>query len=115
MVLSALFVYLRDLQPIWEVVLQVLFYASPVIVPLAEIEQKLGPAHHWLVHVYMSNPIAVVLQQFRHAMINHYAIGASAAIGGYVYLAVPIGACLLILVLGFWVFNRTAPRVAEDL
>jgi ABC-2 type transport system permease protein len=115
MVLSALFVYLRDLQPIWEVVLQVLFYASPVIVPLAEIEQKLGPAHHWLVRVYMSNPIAVVLQQFRHAMINHFAIGASAAIGGGVYLAIPIGGSFVILAIGFWVFNRTAPRVAEDL
>ena len=33
MLLSALFVYFRDIQPIWEVVTQVLFYASPVIIP----------------------------------------------------------------------------------
>lgn len=113
--LSALFVYLRDLQPIWEVVLQVLFYASPVIVPLTTIEQKLGPAHRGLVHLYMCNPIAVVLQQFRHAMVNHYAIGAVAAIGGSLLLAIPIAISVAIFILGFWIFRRTAPGVAEDI
>jgi ABC-2 type transport system permease protein len=113
--LSAMFVYLRDLQPIWEVVLQVLFYASPVIVPLTEIEQKLGAKHAGLIHVYMCNPIAVALQQFRHAMVNHYAIGAIAAIGGGKLLAIPLGASVLIFVLGFLIFNRTAPGVAESI
>jgi ABC-2 type transport system permease protein len=112
MLLSALFVYLRDMQPIWEVVSQVLFYASPVIVPLATVQAKLSPA---LVHVYLSSPLAVVLQQFRHAMVNHAAVGASTGLGGTVFLAVPVGIVLFFLVLGFWVFNRTAPRVAEDL
>lgn len=112
MLLSALFVYLRDMQPIWEVVLQVLFYASPVIVPLATIQQKLSPV---LVHAYMSNPLAVILQQFRHAMINHAADSAGYAIGGGVYLIIPVGIAVGIFALGFGVFNRTAPRVAEDL
>ena len=30
MLLSALFVRYRDIEPIWDVVLQVLFYASPI-------------------------------------------------------------------------------------
>src|SRR6202007_385471 len=33
MLLSALFVRFRDIQPIWEVALQILLYASPVIIP----------------------------------------------------------------------------------
>ena len=37
MLLSALFVYFRDIQPIWEVLLQVLFYASPVIIPIETV------------------------------------------------------------------------------
>ena len=67
MLLSALFVYFRDFQPIWEVLLQVLFYASPVIIPLDHVQAKLSPT---LFHIYMLNPLATVLQQFRHAMIN---------------------------------------------
>jgi ABC-2 type transport system permease protein len=112
MLLSALFVYLRDLQPIWEVVSQVLFYASPVIVPLATIQAHLSPP---LVHVYLSSPLAVVLQQFRHAMVNHAAVSASFGLGGYVFLVIPLAIVGIVFVLGFWVFNRTAPRVAEDL
>ena len=37
MTVSALFVPLRDVQPIWEVALQVLFYATPVIYPIEQI------------------------------------------------------------------------------
>jgi ABC-2 type transport system permease protein len=112
MLLSALFVYFRDVQPIWDVVSQILFYASPVIVPLETVKAKLTPA---LVHVYMGSPLAVALQQFRHAMVNHGAVSAGAAIGAQWALLIPIGITVGILVLGFVVFNRTAPRVAEDL
>jgi ABC-2 type transport system permease protein len=112
MLLSAGFVYFRDLQPIWEVVGQVLFYASPVIIPLATIQAKLSPA---LVHVYMLNPLAVVLQQFRHAMVNPAAISSGNALGGPIRLVIPIAIVAVVFVLGFVVFNRTAPRVAEDL
>ena len=39
MLLSALFVYFRDIQPIWEVVLQIMFYVSPVIIPIITVQQ----------------------------------------------------------------------------
>jgi len=112
MLLSALFVYFRDVQPIWEVLLQVLFYASPVIVPLTLVEQKLSPA---LVHIYMLNPLATILQQFRHAMINHAAPSAADGLGGMIHLLGPIAIVIGVFVFGFVVFNRTAPHVAEDL
>ena len=37
MLLSALFVRYRDIEPIWEVVLQVLFYATPIFYPIEAI------------------------------------------------------------------------------
>lgn len=111
MLLASLFVYFRDVQPIWDVTTQVLFYASPVIVPLATIEQRLTPA---LVHLYMLNPIATVLQQFRHAVVNHAAPGASSALGGHLALLEPIVITLALFVVGFMVFSRIAPTVAED-
>ncbi len=112
MLLSALFVYFRDVQPIWDVVTQVLFYASPVIIPLTTVQAKVGLT---LTHVYMCSPLAVILQQFRHAMVNRAAPSASLAIGHSAALAIPVVITLTIFALGFYVFNRTAPLVAEDL
>src|SRR6185437_5240435 len=42
MLVSALFVYFRDVQPIWEVVTQVIFYASPIIISIALVRQHLS-------------------------------------------------------------------------
>lgn len=112
MLLSALFVYFRDIQPIWEVVSQVIFYASPVILSLEEVKQKLAPG---LVKVYMLNPLATILQQYRHAMVTHATPSSGQALGSEAMIAIPVGICVVVFALGFWVFNRTAPRVAEDL
>jgi len=112
MLLSSLYVYFRDIAPIWDVVAQVLFYASPVIIPLSAIQAKLSPT---LVHIYMMNPLATVLQEFRHAIINHATPSASAALGGGAAILIPLAIVAAFLVYGFVVFNRTAPHVAEDL
>jgi ABC-2 type transport system permease protein len=112
MLLSAMFVYFRDIQPIWEVVSQVIFYASPVIISVSTVLKKLSPT---LVHIYMLNPLAIVFQQFRHAMITHATPSPGAVLGSQLALLEPIAIVLAIFALGFVVFNRTAPRVAEDL
>jgi ABC-2 type transport system permease protein len=112
MLLSALFVYFRDVMPIWDVVSQVVFYASPVIIPIAVVQQHLSRA---LFHVYMLNPLAVIFQQFRHAVINPATPSAAHLLGSSAALAEPLAIVLAVFVLGFWVFHRIAPRVAEDL
>jgi ABC-2 type transport system permease protein len=117
MLLSAGFVYFRDLQPIWEVVNQVIFYASPVIVPVSAVQAYLMQHNYSenLIKIYMLSPLAVVFQQFRHAFVTHAAPSAAYLLGGAEYLLIPLGIVLVVFVLGLWVFNRTAPRVAEDL
>ena len=80
MLLSAMFVHFRDIQPIWEVVSQILFYASPVIISIETIKKELDPT--WL-HIYMLNPLAVILQQFRHAMITNATPSAGAVLGSW--------------------------------
>jgi len=108
MLISALYVRFRDLQPIWEVVLQLLFYGSPVIyviTTMPESVQKLA----------MYNPIAVVLTQWRHAVIDQSAPTAGTAIGGIELLVIPGAIVVAIFALGLWVFTREAPRIAENL
>ena len=48
-------------------------------------------------------------------MFDPAAPSAADAIGGYGLLLIPIGLTFGLFALGFWVFNRTAPEVAENL
>jgi ABC-2 type transport system permease protein len=121
MLLSALFVRFRDIQPIWTVVSQIVFYGSPVIIPLEKVREKLIVAphnsefHQILYHIYMLNPLVIVFQQFRHAMVTHGTIGAEQALGSWAGLLEPMAVVVAVFALGFWVFNRSAPFVAENL
>jgi ABC-2 type transport system permease protein len=118
MLLSALFVRFRDIQPIWEVVTQIIFYGSPLIIPIETVREKLivAPHHHqFLYHLYTLNPLVTIFQQFRHAMVTHATLSAEHALGGWVAMLEPAGVVLAVFALGFWVFNRSAPFVAENL
>jgi ABC-2 type transport system permease protein len=117
MLLSALFVKFRDISPIWEVLSQILFYSSPVIVPTEAVREKLahGTLDHILYHVYTLNPLVAIFQQFRHAMINRATLSAGQVMGSWAALLEPLALVAAIFVLGFWVFNREAPHIAEDL
>lgn len=110
--LSALFVRYRDLRPIWEVVLQVMFYGSMIIVPFETVASRFPTAAKILL---AANPLATVVQQARHGLVNSTVPGAGTAMGGNVFLVVPLFIAVGFLALGLWVFNREAPRVAEDL
>ena len=66
-------------------------------------------------HVYMLNPLAVIFQEFRHAFINPATPSAASLLGGRIYLLEPLAIVVAVFVGGFYVFNRIAPRVAEDL
>jgi ABC-2 type transport system permease protein len=120
MLLSALFVHFRDIQPIWEVFAQALFYASPVIISIQTVIAKLGktspPGLHitWL-HIYMLNPLAVIFQQFRHAMITNATPSAGEVLGSWSALFGALAIVVVIFVVGFTVFNRAAARIAENL
>lgn len=112
MLLSALFVHFRDIQPIWEVLQQILFYASPVIISIETVIAKLSPT---MLHVYMLNPLAVIFQQFRHAMITNASPSAGQVLGSWAALGGALAIVVAIFVAGFLVFNRAAARIAENL
>jgi ABC-2 type transport system permease protein len=109
LLLSALYVKYRDVKPIWEVCLQLLFYASPVFYPIDAVQQQSELAAKLL----MLNPFAAILQQARHALIAPSHPSTADVLGGYVYLLGPIGIGVGAIVLGWVVFSRRAPTVAE--
>jgi ABC-2 type transport system permease protein len=110
MLLSALYVRYRDVAPIWSVTSQALYFASPVFILIESITQR----HPWLTRYYLFNPLAMILQEARHWMVGG-SPGVSAYMGGGEWLAVPLGIVAGVCLLGFRVFNRATPRIAEEL
>lgn len=116
MVLSVSYVRYRDVRPIWDVVLQMTFYASGIFIVLTGLKpvDVLGVRVN-LTHVLMANPFAAILEQARHAFIDPSYPSASRAIGGVGMLMIPVGIGLAMLIGGFLLFDRRAPEVAEQL
>ena len=108
MLLSALYVRYRDVQPIWEVISQILFYASPVIYVASFYPASVEEAA-------MANPLAAIFTQVRHAVIDPSAPSAYDVAGGAAWLLVSLAVVAVSCALGSWVFAREAPRIAEDL
>jgi ABC-2 type transport system permease protein len=109
MLLSALFIRYRDVQPIWDVIAIAMFYGTPILYPIERVELE------WARELIMYNPLAVVIEQMRHSVFDPGAPTAAEALGGYAQLCVPIALTIGLFALGFWVFNRAAPEVAENL
>jgi ABC-2 type transport system permease protein len=108
MLLSVLYVRFRDVEPIWDVITQALFYASPVLYVSTLVPECCQ-------RPYVAQPLATILTEMRHAIVDSGAPDAVAAIGGMERLLIPLGLILAAFGLGLWAFNREAPRIAEHL
>jgi ABC-2 type transport system permease protein len=111
MLLSASYVRLRDLAIIWTVFASVLFYATPVLYTIDF--PGLPTVMHDLISI---NPLTPIFNQAREWIIDPDAPGAVEAVNGNeLLLVIPALLFVGICALGVWVFNREAPRVAEEL
>jgi ABC-2 type transport system permease protein len=111
LLLAALYVRFRDIKPIWEVVLQALFYATPILYPITLVQEK----SETLAHVLMANPLAALIQEARHLLLGPDSPSAAEAIGGDLRLLIPAAILVVMAVLGYVVFERMAPHAAEEL
>jgi ABC-2 type transport system permease protein len=110
MALSVLYVRFRDVAIIWAVLTQMLFYATPILYPVT------FKGSETFERLMMVNPLAVIIEQVRVWVLNEsQAPTAVEAANGWLGLlpaaAIFVGVCLF----GIWMFNREAPRIAEDL
>jgi ABC-2 type transport system permease protein len=107
-ILSALYVRYRDVQIIWSVLAQALFYATPVLYTLDFVPHQF----RWLI---LLNPLTPIFLAAREWIIDPSAPGAIDAAGGIPELLPAAALFVGICVLAVWVFNREAPRMAEEL
>jgi ABC-2 type transport system permease protein len=109
MLLSALYVRIRDLAILWAVLATVLFYATPILYPIEVVPDTFRD-------LIQLNPLTPIFEQAREWMIDPNAPGAlEATAGNRLLLIVPMLLYVAICALGVWFFNREAPRVAEEL
>jgi ABC-2 type transport system permease protein len=111
MLLSSLYVRYRDVEPIWDVVLSLIFYGTPIFYTISTVAEK----SQTLAEIVMLNPFAAILQQSRYAIFGAGHPSAGEAIGGNLRLAAPLAIAIAILWIGWRVFSRRAPRIAEEL
>ncbi len=110
--LAAAFVKYKDIAHLWEILLQGLFYATPIIYPLQMVIEYGGDIAG---QILMLSPIAVLLQQARADVVGHEnVITASQVFTSPLYLAIPYLIIIGAIILGAVFFKRNQAKFAEQ-
>jgi ABC-2 type transport system permease protein len=105
LLISTLFVRFRDIGPMWELVAQLLLFASPIMYPITILPD-------WAERIALLNPFVQVLQDVRTVVLGHQAAVATASTVVGTRL-IPIAIALATVVLGLVLYRRESPRFAE--
>jgi ABC-2 type transport system permease protein len=108
MILSSLFPRYRDVGQIWAVLSTALFYGSPVLYPAEAVPGDFRFA-------LLLNPFAPLLAQARDWIIDPTAPSVIEAAGSWYGWLGPGLVFVAVCVFAVWIFNRQAPRIAEEL
>lgn len=101
LITAPLYVKFRDLAMIWEVLLMIILYASPIIYPLVMLPAK----YHQII---LLNPLAFIVHFTKESLINnHFATPSQ-----YIVFSSIIFASFI---LGIFSYRKFIPRVAEDI
>lgn len=106
--LSALFVKYRDFSHIWEVALQVLFYATPIIYPLGIAPPKVAK-------LISLSPLTQIIQDFRAILITPQTLTTKEVFHSELGRIYPLLILIVICVIGGWYFRKSSPYFAEEL
>jgi len=101
LILASLFVYYRDLNQIWEVVIQLGFFLSPICYPISIIPSK-------YISYYILNPMTVLVETYRNFLIY----GSLPGLRSLLYL---VFSGILLMLVGTGIFHRLERRFAEEI
>lgn len=108
--LGSINVKFRDITSIWEVLVQALFYAVPIIYPLSMVASTSTLA----AKVILLNPIAQAIQDVRFNLITTETITTWNHINNPFIAIVPIIIVILVLVVGALTFRKKSKFFAEE-
>ncbi len=93
LILSVLCVYFRDIEYIWDVVCQLLFYMVPILYPLQNITTP------WIQIVIKINPLYSMIELFRQCVLYGYMMSGKLLLYATVVSFVTLG-------IGIWFFSK---------
>lgn len=109
-ILSAIFVRFRDISFIWEVLVQIGFYATPILYSFSFImERSVG-----LSKFLMINPVAQIIQDARYALVTKETMTIGKIFHSNLAYLIPLIITLVICITSVIYFHRASPRFAED-
>ena len=107
-ILSTLFVRFRDMNHIWDVLMQALFYAVPLFYPIAKVPEKYAK---W----QLLNPPAQIIQDARYVMVSTQTRTLSYYWPKDPYIRLlPIGIILIIGIFAIQYFRKQSKSFAEE-
>lgn len=101
LILGSLYVYYRDLTQIWDVLMQIGFFLSPIVYPLSTVPTE-------YMSYYMLNPMTVMIQMYRDVLLYHQ-------MPSLWDVTFTLLAGLGITLIGSAIFNRLERRFAEEI
>lgn len=109
--LAAAFVKYRDIQYIWELVIQAGFYLTPILYPLTMVTNE------FFQKILLVNPMAQAIQDARWAVVTHdpNVITIWRVFDGGWYALVPFVLIVLVFVGGLAFFRSRSSSFAEDI
>lgn len=108
--LGSINVKYRDITSIWDVLVQALFYAVPIIYPISMVASTSSTA----AKIILLNPIAQAIQDIRYSLITHETVTTWNYINNPAIAALPIIIILFILILGAIIFRKKSKFFAEE-
>lgn len=109
--LSALFIRLRDVNYIWELLLQAGFYATPIIYPIAMAIEKAPDIAPYL----LLSPMAQIIQDARAAVIYPQTETIATVLHSGWYYVIPLAIVAVVAVVGMSYFKKRSPHFAEEI
>lgn len=107
---GAINVKFRDIASIWDVLIQALFYAVPIIYPVTMVATTSPLA----AKIILLNPIAQIIQDIRYNLITTEAVTTWNYLNNPIAMAVPILIVFAVLVLGAIYFRKKSKFFAEE-
>ena len=108
--LGSINVKYRDITSIWDVLVQALFYAVPIIYPISMV----ATTSELAAKVILINPIAQAIQDIRFNLITSETITTWNYLGNFFIAIIPIFITITMLIIGALVFRKKSKFFAEE-
>ena len=100
MLLSAANVYIRDVQYIMNPVMMIWMYACPILYSISMVPEK-------FLGIYKLNPMTLIMQEYQNILYNK-------TLPNFASLGIVFAISIIVLIIGYLVFNKLQRRFAEE-